>query len=642
MIEQAWLIPVIPLVAFFLIAFFGKRSPGQGAGLGILAVGVSWVLSLIVAFEQIGGEEAVERSWPWLEIGSFRFEIGTYVDGLAAMMLIVVTTVSLLVHVYSLGYMRGDRRFTWFYAVLSLFTGSMLNLVLANNLWQLLIGWELVGICSYLLIGHWWEEKENSSAAIKAFITTKTGDVPFQFGIFALVIGVGSANIQEVTRAVEGGELSTTLTLAAALLLFGGAIGKSAQFPLHVWLPDAMAGPTPVSALIHAATMVVAGIYLVGRMFLVFEAAAPEALTVVAVIAAITMLIAAVLAAVQDDIKRVLAYSTVSQLAYMMAGLGVGEAGYTAGFFHLFTHAFFKALLFLAAGSIIHAVHTNNMSEMGGLRRHMPWTFWTFVIGAVALAGIPPLAGFWSKDEIITAAYAEGQIGLWIVALITAALTAFYMTRAVLLTFFGRPRHSEEVHPHESPPVMVGPLAVLAGLSLVIGFVNAPFVGWFSDWVFVHEPHHAEFSFFNAGLSLLIALGAIALGVALYGRYREREPLRRLGPVYAFAERKYFLDDIYMGGIVEPVKGPIARGVYWTNQHILDGLVNAAGWIARKLGRGTEAVDRNVVDGIVNRVGVGTGWTGGLLRYVQSGNVQRYAIVLFAGVAILAVIFTRI
>jgi len=430
--------------------------------------------------------------------------------------------------------------------------------------------------------------------------------------------------------------------LAAGLLLFGGAIGKSAQFPLHVWLPDAMAGPTPVSALIHAATMVVAGVYLVGRMFLVFEAAAPEALTVVAVIAAITMLIAAVLAAVQDDIKRVLAYSTVSQLAYMMAALGIGEAGYTAGFFHLFTHAFFKALLFLAAGSIIHAVHTNNMSEMGGLRRHMPWTFWTFLIGAVALAGIPPLAGFWSKDEIITAAYAEGQTGLWIVALITAALTAFYMTRAVLLTFYGRQRFPAEVHPHESPPTMVGPLAILAGLSVVVGFVNAPFVGWFSDWVYVGEPHHAEFSFFNAGLSLAIAAGALALGVALYGRYREREPLRRLGPVYAFAERKYYLDDIYLGGIVRPIKGPIARGVDWTNQHILDGMVNAAGWVARKAGRGTEVVDRVVVDGAVNRVGVGTGWTGGLLRYIQSGNVQRYAIVLFAGVAILAVIFARI
>ena len=643
MIENAWIIPLIPLASFFLITFFGKREPARGAGIGILSTGTAFLLGLITFFEQVGGEgEAVVRSWRWFEIGGLHLEIGTNIDGLAAVMLVVVTTVSLLVHIYSLGYMRGDRRFTWFYAVLSLFTGAMLNLVVASNLFQLLVGWELVGVCSYLLIGHWWEEKENSSAAMKAFITTRIGDIPFTFGIIALTIFAGfTASIPEISHMVEEGQISSGLLTVAALLLFGGAIGKSAQFPLHVWLPDAMAGPTPVSALIHAATMVVAGVYLVGRMLTVFVHATPGALTFVAVIAAITMVIAALLAAVQDDIKRVLAYSTVSQLAYMMAALGLGEAGLTPGIFHMFTHAFFKALLFLAAGSIIHAVHSNNMSEMGGLRRHLPWTYRTFLIGAIALAGIPPLAGFWSKDEIITAAYTTQNYGLWIAALFTAALTAFYMTRAVLLTFHGEYRGT--AHPHESPPVMVAPLAILAGLSVVVGFVNAPGIGWFGDWVhFGEEAHHAAFSFFNAGISLLVAGISILIGYRLYSTYRARDPLRAFGPLYTFVERKYFLDDIYMKGIIRPIQYPIARVVNWTNTYILDGTVNAFGWIARKLGTATEIVDRRVVDGAVNKVAVTAGWTGGLLRYIQSGNVQRYAIILFAGVAILAVVFTRV
>ncbi len=328
----------------------------------------------------------------------------------------------------------------------------------------------------------------------------------------------------------------------------------------------------------------------------------------------------------------------------MMASLGVGESGFTAGFFHLFTHAFFKALLFLAAGSIIHAVHTNNMSEMGGLRARMPWTFWTFAIGAVALAGIPPFAGFWSKDEIITEAFRADQLGIWAVALATAGLTAFYMTRAVLLTFFGEPRYSQEVRPHESPRVMVGPLVVLAAASVGIGFVGAPFVeGGFGSWVhFGEEAHEAVFSFGNAGLSLLVALAGIVLGFRLYARWREPDPLRALGPLYAFVRRKYYLDDLYVGGIVRPVQYPIARATNWSNQRVLDGIVHAFAWVTRRFASGTDAVDQHVVDGTVNRIGVGTGWTGGLLRYLQSGNVQRYAILLFAGVAILAVIFTRI
>jgi NADH-quinone oxidoreductase subunit L len=637
--EQAWLIPVIPFIAFFVILFFGKRTPGRGAPIGILAVAVSFVLSVIVFLEFLGHAEPVERSVTWLSLDSFEIELGMSVDGLTAMMFVVVTTVSLLVHVYSAGYMAHEPRFTWYYAALSLFTGSMLNLVIASDLFQLLVGWELVGICSYLLIGHFWEEKANSDAAIKAFITTRTGDVPFLFGIFVITVAAGTSNIPEVAHAVEGGEISGTVLTVGALLLFGGAIGKSAQFPLHVWLPDAMAGPTPVSALIHAATMVVAGVYMIGRLFFIFSGS-DQALLVVSIIGAVTMLIAAFLAMVQDDIKRVLAYSTVSQLGYMVAALGIGA--FTAAFFHLFTHAFFKALLFLGAGSIIHAVHSNYMSDMGGLRKAMPTTYWTFLIGSAALAGIPPLAGFWSKDEIIADAFRNSHEVVWLVAIVTALLTAFYMSRAVWLTFGGEYRGKG--HPHESPRIMTFPLIALAVLSVVAGFFGAPFVeGGFSQLVhFGEETHVAGFDFALAGLAVGLGLVGILAGTALYRRYRDRDPLTRMGPAYTLLNRKYYLDDVYLKGFVRPIQYPIARAVNWTNTYILDGIVNGFAWLTRKFGSATDAVDRNLVDGVVNRVAVGTGWTGGLLRYVQSGNVQRYAVILFVGVAVLAVVFTRL
>jgi NADH-quinone oxidoreductase subunit L len=641
MVRFAWIIPALPMAAFFIILFFGKRLPGRGAEVGIGAVAIGLVISLVVLGHFVSGGEAVERSLAFFEAGSFRMEVGQNVDGLAAVMFVVVTLVSLCVQVYSTGYMRGDKRYTWYFAALSLFTASMLNLVIANNLFQLLVGWELVGICSYLLIGHWWEEKENSNAAIKAFITTKTGDVPFLFGIFVLTFAAGTANIPEITRLAEDHQIATGTLTVAALLLFGGAIGKSAQFPLHVWLPDAMAGPTPVSALIHAATMVAAGVYLVGRMYAVFEPSG-TALAVVGTIGAVTMLIAALMALVQDDIKRVLAYSTVSQLAYMVAALGLGEEGYTPSLFHLFTHGFFKALLFLAAGSVIHAIHSNNMSEMGGLRKAMPVTFVTFLVGAAALSGIPPLAGFWSKDEIISTAWATGNYGIWLVALITAILTAFYMTRAVLLTFFGRYRGHARAH--ESPAVMTGPLVALAGLSVVVGFLNATAfdITLFSEWVhFGEEAHHVPFNYGFAAISILGALGGIAAGYGLYARWRERDPLRTLGPAYTLVERKYFLDDLYLRGVVRPVQYGLSSAVYWTNQRILDGAVNAAGWLARKLSLGIDQVDRRAVDGAVNGLAFSTGRTGGLLKYIQSGNVQRYAVFLFVGVAILAIAITR-
>jgi NADH-quinone oxidoreductase subunit L len=651
--QNAWLIPLLPFVAFFLILFVGKRLPGKGAWLGIGAVAVSFVLSLVVLIGDYvgGGGPVVERQAHWFPFGrDLGLAAGFRVDGLTAVMVVVVTLVSLMVQIYSIGYMRGDRRYTWYYAALNLFTGSMLNLVVANNLIQLLVGWELVGICSYLLIGHWWEEKANSDAAIKAFITTKTGDVPFLVGIFVLFAAARTFNIGEIIEKVEHGDLSHLTLTAAAVLLFGGAIGKSAQFPLHVWLPDAMAGPTPVSALIHAATMVTAGVFLVARIFPVFEGS-PQALNEVALIGAVTMLMAALLAMVQDDIKRVLAYSTVSQLAYMMAALGVGAGN--AAIFHLFTHAFFKALLFLAAGSVIHAVHTNNMSEMGGLKRIMPTTYRTFVIGSLALAGIPPLGGFWSKDEILTEAFRFGTgaeahgspavaLVVYAIGILTAFLTAFYMSRAVHLTFEGRYRGSG--HPHESPPVMTAPLVILAVLSVVGGLAGIP--GWqsgFGAWVGVGgETHVPSASLPLILVSVAVAIGGLALGRRLYLEAPARDPLERLGFLYRALVRRLYLDDLYMVAIVRPVRDVVSRAMYWVNQNVIDALVNGAAAGARATARSVYSViDQKIIDGAVNGAGIGTRRSGGLLRYLQGGDVQRYAAYLFAGVALFAFLFTR-
>jgi NADH-quinone oxidoreductase subunit L len=642
-VENAWLIVLLPLVSAALTLFIGKLTPGRGALYGILAVGTAFVLSLGVLwhFVENGGGE-FERSVSWFQIGDLHVEAGQLVDGLTAVMLVVVTAISLCVHVYSVGYMHGDQRYTWFFVVLSLFTAAMLNVVVAHNLFQLLVGWEIMGVCSYLLIGHWWEEHENSSAAIKAFITTRIGDVPFTFGIFVLVFATGleTANIREIGDAIAGENIPSGMVAAAALLLFGGTIGKSAQFPLQVWLPDAMAGPTPVSALIHAATMVAAGVYLVGRLFEIFVHAPAFVLQFVSIVAGITMVMSALLALVQDDIKRVLAFSTISQLAYMVAGLSMGPEGVTAGFFHLWTHAFFKALLFLGAGALIHAVHSNNMTEMGGLRRPMPTTFWTFLVGSLALAGIPPLAGFWSKDELITLAW-HGHPVLFATLLATAVITAFYMTRAVALTFFGDYRG--QGHPHEAPVSMTGPLVALAAATVVVGFVGAPLLGApFNEWVFFEEPHVGEFFYGIALVSVAAAAVGIALGWRLYGTRRERDPMLQLGPVTTVLEKRYYMDDFYMNGIILPVRDRVSSAVNWTNQRVLDGAVNGAGALARGVSRLVAWFDRRVIDGAVNGAAGTAGFTGGLLRYVQSGNVQRYAAFLFTGVVILAIVFTRI
>ena len=643
-LTNAWLIAFLPAMSALLTLFLGKRTPGKGSVYGIAAVGASLVLSLGVLWTFVGGERGFyEASMPWFQIGQLHLEVGVYVDGLTAVMVVVVTSISLCVHIYSLGYMKGDVRFTWFYTVLSLFTSAMLVVVLANNLFQLLVGWEVMGVCSYLLIGHWWEDHVNSSSAIKAFITTRVGDVPFMFGIFVLIsiTGFTTSNIPAISDVVSHGGASVALVSAAALLLFGGTIGKSAQFPLHVWLPDAMAGPTPVSALIHAATMVAAGVYLVGRLFFVFTDADPVVLQIVGVVGGITMLGAALMAFVQDDIKRVLAYSTISQLAYMVAGMSMGPAGRTGAFFHLFTHAFFKALLFLGSGVVIHAVHTNNMSEMGGLRKRMPITFWTFLIGSLALAGVPPLAGFWSKDELLVVANEGGHDVMFVVLLLTALLTAFYMTRAVLMTFFGEFRGHGE--PHEGPRTMTGVLVALATVTVFVGLLGAPQLGApFGTWVFFHEIEEALFVPWIAVASTLAALLGIAIGYRLYNTYRERDPIRSLGPAYTVLTNKYYLDDLYWKGIVRPVRDDLSARVYWNDRRIIDGVVNGAASFTKTLGNGVNWFDEKVIDGAVNGLANLAGFTGGLLRYIQSGNVQRYAVFLFAGVVVLAVIFTKI
>jgi NADH-quinone oxidoreductase subunit L len=636
---HAYIIPLLCAASAVLTLVFGTRTPGKGSVYGITALVIGLVFALGCLVGIASGSSVATGGIHWFTIGGFSVDAGYYVDGLAATMLVVVTGVSLMVHIYAMGYMHGDKRYTWFYFVLSLFTAAMLIVVLAPNLFELLVGWEVMGICSYLLIGHWYEQHENSSASIKAFITTRIGDVPFMFGIFACIVIAGgtTSNIQAVGEAV-GVSHDTVLVTAAALLLFGGTIGKSAQFPLHVWLPDAMAGPTPVSALIHAATMVAAGVYLVGRMFEVFVHADPMVLTIVGTIGAITMLGAAILAMVQDDIKRVLAYSTLSQLAYMVAGLSMGETGYSAAFFHLFTHAFFKGLLFLAAGSLIHAVHSNNMSDMGGLRQKMPVTFITMLIGSLALAGFPLIGGFWSKDELLVTA-STGHMWLFVMFLVTALATAFYTGRMLFLTFYGP--YKGHAEPHESPSVMTGPLVILAVATVVAGFLGSPFTHYvFADWVHFGTPEVHSFHGAIAGIGSLAALGGLALGWLFYGPKRDREvdPLQRgLGNgVWNVLQHRYYIDSFYFNDIVRPIRDNVSAGVYWFNQNVLDGVVNGAGVVARAGSGVIMWIDRNVIDNAVNGAGTAMETFGKGLRLVQSGKVQWYAVGLFAGVIVLS------
>ncbi len=513
MLQNAWIIPALPLTAFVLIVFFTHRHRALSAGISIAAIIGGFAYSIPVLFRLIADHGPHEYFFNWLEFGSFNLEIGLLIDPLTAVMLLVVTIVSSCVQIYSLGYMHGDSRYSRYFAYLSLFTFSMLGLVLSNNFAMIFIFWELVGLTSYLLIGFWFEKKSASDAGKKAFITTRTGDLGFIVGILITLYACGTLNFGEVFTKIETGVFAGGLVTAAAIFIFAGAVGKSAQFPLHVWLPDAMEGPTPVSALIHAATMVAAGVYLVARGMTIFMASDTAAL-VVAIIGITTSFMAASIALVQIDIKRVLAYSTVSQLGYMIMALGLG--GYGAGTFHLMTHAFFKSLLFLCAGSVIHAVHTNDMLEMGGLSKKMKITAATMFIASFSIAGIFPLSGFWSKDEIVASTI--GHPIFMVLTLLVAFMTAFYMFRLCFLTFTGAPRDQEKFdHAHESPKTMTYPLMFLAFLAVFAGWVGIPWLphSW-SSFVYYGEVEHASFHFGLAGISLAIGLSGIGLAYLMY------------------------------------------------------------------------------------------------------------------------------
>jgi len=653
--EWAWLIPMVPLVLMFAIVFVGKRLPQKGwelAEFSMLFVAVYGVALFVV---NASGGIHYEGSIEIARIGSLVLEWGWVVDGLSIMMYAVVGVVGLAVFTYAKGYMEGDIRFTWFFASFTLFAGAMLVLVSAPNLVQLIVGWELVGVASYLLIGRWWEDHENNAAAIKAFITNKVADVGLIIGVIIIGVTVGSFRFSDVLEAIANAD-SGLIQVAfwAGLTLFIGAMGKSAQFPFHVWLPDAMAGPTPVSSLMHAATMVTAGVYLLGRMFPLYqnELFAVDVKTIIIIVGALTLFLTGLIALVQDDIKKVLAYSTLSQLGYMTVAMGAGA--YTAGLFHLFTHAFFKGLLFLAAGSVIHAVHSNNMSDMGGLRKFMPSTYWTFLIGSLALAGIFPLAGFWSKDEILDSISQDAGAGgglvasvVLVVAIAGAFITAFYMARAVYLTFYGE--YKGEGQPHESPKIMTYPLIGLAALSAVAGFANMPgiFTG-FTDWVgariIVMGDHHAEaINFLLAGAGLAAAAAGIAIGTRLWRGDRDTQAARdtfRIPVLYPLLERKYYIDDFYLRGIVNPTKGPIARAIDWSNTYVLDGVVNGvgagAGFMAKIVYGG---IDQRGIDLAINAAAAATGEAGEQLRYTTTGRVQQYAWALFAGTILLVVGF---
>jgi NADH-quinone oxidoreductase subunit L len=653
----AAIIILAPFGAYLVNVFFGGWLKERADRVSLTLVGISAILSLMVFWTTVTRSlsdphfHGWNGTWFTIPIGTYTLEFGYQVDQLTAFMLVVVTFIGWFIQLYSVGYMHGDPRYSRYFAFLSLFKASMLLLVLTDNLVGLYAAWELVGLCSYLLIGFWFEKPEAARAAKKAFIVTRVGDAGFAIGIFLTFAVTGMLGFSEIFNFAEKAstQAKELLTLAA-LFLFCGAIGKSAQFPLHIWLPDAMEGPTPVSALIHAATMVAAGVYMVGRLYPLFALQGFEqntALTVVAWIGGFTAFLAATIAVAQDDIKRVLAYSTISQLGYMLMGLGVG--GFTAGLFHLVTHAFFKALLFLGSGSVIHAVHHNDMKRMGGLKDYMPITFVTYLIGMAALAGIPPFAGFWSKDEILAAAFHShipGAKALFALGLVTAFLTAFYMTRQIGLVFFGKLR-DHHAHPHESPPAMTIPLVVLAFFSATAGFIGIPGANFFERLVhFEAAPHHG-FNPLVMSLSVIAALLGIFVGYNLYIanpiRSPDEEPLRaKLGGLYDLLANKWRID------WYDPMPGQlgyfVSRAVIWFaimwrwfDLHVIDGIVNAIGYATAFIfATAYRWFDLYIVDGAVNFIGWFTKLIGNITRRIQTGLVQHYMFLVVAGLAVIA------
>jgi NADH-quinone oxidoreductase subunit L len=701
-----WLIPLPPLLAFFLILLFTRRNNALSHWVGVGAAALSWLIGMIVFFAAIGvehlGETPIASSVGWLALGDKIFSIGVLIDPLSAVTLFFVAWTVLMIFIYSIGYHNFGQpkgahdvpglppegaaehghhvpsvepMYARFFAFIALFAFGMFTLVVSDNLLTLFVGWEIMGLCSYLLIGFWYAKPSAKAAAIKAFITTRVGDVFMLLGIVALYSATGTLNFREILYNPDllqtlAGTPSNVLGLSVAgligLLLFIGTVGKSAQWPLHVWLPDAMEGPTPVSAMIHAATMVSAGVYMVLRMFPLLSAgfveggALTSTMTVMAFIGAFTALFAATIALTQKDIKRVLAYSTISQLGYMIAALGIGA--YVAAAFHLVTHAFFKALLFLGSGSVIHGMehgvlHTGehidaqDMFNMGGLKSKMPITFWTFLIGGFALSGFPLItAGFWSKDEILADAFANGR---WIVfgVLATAALlTAFYTMRQITLTFLGTPRTKAAEHASESVRTMTLPLIVLAVFAIGAGWVGIPetFPGiggllpsWFHEFVGGTLLEHRAAVGFNPTpllVSVAVALGGLGLGWLVYRRAGQTDPVRKvLGPIYTLLEHKYYFDELYDFLFVRPAKWFAEQFTYmFLDRTVIDGILHRFARVAFSLGRiFRNNFDAPVINGFGDFTASVTQSFGRLLRRIQTGEVQQYllfvALLAFGG-----------
>ncbi len=636
------LIPLLPLAGFLMLGIFGRKYFKNTSGIiGTTLLLISTVLALYTAYGyffeygKVDGiyQKLVPLKYTWLQFSEgVSIDMGIILDPISVMMLVVVTFISLMVHIYSLGYMKGDERFPVYYAFLGLFTFSMLGLVVSSNIFQIYIFWELVGVSSFLLIGYYYDKPSAVAACKKAFIVTRFADVGFLIGILILSFHSGTLDFNTLIATLTSPESAGYKSAAAAsfigvsaltwglVLVFIGGAGKSAMFPLHIWLPDAMEGPTPVSALIHAATMVVAGVFLVARLFPVFAISSPNALSMVGYVGAVSALIAAVIACTQTDIKRVLAYSTMSQIGYMMFALGVSKyggedgLGYTASMFHLFTHAMFKALLFLGAGAVIHYIHSNEMKDMGGLRKYLPITHITFLIACLAIAGVPPFAGFFSKEEILLAAYQHNQIIYWI-ALITSGLTAFYMFRLYFSIFWGRKSPSPlergwgEVK-GEGGFAMMMPLILLAVGAAVAGFI--PF-GHFvsSDGTKLETEFHLMFSIAPVALGL----AGIFIAMWMYKKQSDKPDkiASALSGLYKAAYHKFYIDEIY---------------TFITQKIIFNLIGRPAAWF-----------DKNVVDGLINATGNGTKDISESIKGLQSGKVQSYAIYFLAGVIGLALLF---
>ncbi len=639
------LIPIFPLLAVLVNGFWGnKYSPDLAGRLAFGSVGLSFLCTLGVFSSVLSNPEPREViAYSWFFGGNLTVNLGFLIDPLTTIMLLVVTGVGFLIHVYSVGYMHGEEGFTRFFTYMNLFMVSMLLLVMGNNYVVLFIGWEGVGLCSYLLIGYYYEKISAGKAATKAFVVNRIGDAGFLIAVFLIFSHFGTLDYTSVFA--QASTLSTEMATAITICLLIGAFGKSAQLPLYTWLPDAMEGPTPVSALIHAATMVTAGVYMVVRNHVFFDMA-PVALATVGIIGGVTALFAATIGLVQNDIKRVLAYSTVSQLGYMFLACGVGA--YTAAIFHLVTHAFFKALLFLSAGAVIHSLENEqDIRKMGGLYNKIPKTHMVFLIGTLAIAGIPPLAGFWSKDEIMAHAFVHGYYHLYLLAAIGAFLTSFYMFRLTYLTFYGESRVEPHVakHIHESPPVMMVPLMILAGLAVVGGFLGVPPEhGWFHG--FLHEvatpvgatPHEVSWGMLIGLMvvAIAIALGGWALAHYMYSiRPQMADEWAAKSPqAYTTLLNKYYVDEAYDYLIVEPFK-KLGQIWDWFDQNILDRFVKG-------IGKGTdisaEAItwtEKHVIYAGLNVIGYGNHLAAWTWRKLQSGMVHHYAAIIVIGLAIL-------